>query len=332
MAYEAPPARTGLADTYPNPTNAQFKAAIGDLWDYLTNLLGLSGNPEGAFDAMKLIDSNGIWNLRPTFSVGSNALTITVKGNDNADLSANNPGYVHQRHTTLTDSTLNRRKVTANLALTISSGSTLGHTSAQQGLIYGYYIENGSGAIELAVSSYYYGMSGILGTTAEGGAGGADTATIIYSATARSLVPYRLAWIARSTQTTAGTWAALPSEIIYPPFNFDFNLGNYPNTIQVLTDAPTIDWNIAEKGRKVQVTLAGNRTMATPIGLVDGMELWCWVINDATPGRTMAFSADWFFPGGIDHITTGTNGSIDLLHGIVRLGKIHSSWGADMKN
>jgi hypothetical protein len=330
MAYEAPPARTGLNDTYPNPSNAVFKAAIGDLWDFVTGLLGLSGNPEGAFDALKLIDSNGIWNLRPTFAVATNALTVTIKGNDNADLSTQNPGYVHQRATALNDSVINRRKVSANFATTISSGSTAGHSSTHEGLIYWYYIENGSGGIELAWTSTYRGMMGRFSTTAEGGAGGADSATTMYSTTARTDVPGRLAFITRDTQTVAGTWTAIPTEVIYPPFNAELHIGQSPNSFQTLTDAANIVWN-TNKGRKAVVTLAGDRILDNPIGLVDGERYMLVFIQDGTGTRDITWGSAYHFPGGIDPVMTQTPAAVDVLEGIARNGVLYCSFGADMK-
>ncbi|MDQ0082951.1 hypothetical protein J2W35_003310 [Variovorax boronicumulans] len=47
----APPARTALADTYPNPSNAVFRTGIGALWDYVTGLLGGTGNAAEARNA-----------------------------------------------------------------------------------------------------------------------------------------------------------------------------------------------------------------------------------------------------------------------------------------
>lgn len=48
----APPVRTGLADTYPNPSNSVFRTAIGAFWDYATGLLGATGNPAEARTAL----------------------------------------------------------------------------------------------------------------------------------------------------------------------------------------------------------------------------------------------------------------------------------------
>lgn len=50
-----PPARTELADTYPNPSNAVFRTGIGKFWDTLFGaggLLGSTGNPVDARAAL----------------------------------------------------------------------------------------------------------------------------------------------------------------------------------------------------------------------------------------------------------------------------------------
>lgn len=39
----APPARTEVSDSYPNPSNAVARTGFGKLWDYVTGLLGLTG-------------------------------------------------------------------------------------------------------------------------------------------------------------------------------------------------------------------------------------------------------------------------------------------------
>lgn len=67
------PARTALADTYPNPSNAVFRAGIGEFWDYVTGVLGTSGNVADARAALGignisnrnlLINANGAINQR----------------------------------------------------------------------------------------------------------------------------------------------------------------------------------------------------------------------------------------------------------------------------
>lgn len=137
-------------------------------------------------------------------SVAANALTISASA-----LS------LDFRSSTLTSGTVTR--VTSTPAnLVISSGSTLGTVSAVQSDIAVLAINNG-GTIELAAVNVAGGVdlseTGVISTTAEGGAGGADSATVVYSTTARSNFAYRVLGIIRSTQATAGTWATAPSLI-----------------------------------------------------------------------------------------------------------------------
>jgi hypothetical protein len=52
MTYAPPPARTEISDTYPNPSNAVARIGFGSLWDYVTGLLGSTGNPAEAITAL----------------------------------------------------------------------------------------------------------------------------------------------------------------------------------------------------------------------------------------------------------------------------------------
>jgi hypothetical protein len=140
-----------------------------------------------------------------TASVGSNALTVTL-----------NATTLAFRSSTLGSGTVNTRAITSPISVVVSSGSTLGTISAQQSRIIVVAIDN-SGTVELAVVN----MSGgnnldettLISTTAEGGAGAADSANVFYSTTARTSVPFRVVGYVESTQTTAGTWATAPSTI-----------------------------------------------------------------------------------------------------------------------
>ena len=137
-------------------------------------------------------------------SVASNALTIST-----ANLT------MDFRSTTLSSGTVTTVSGTpANLV--ISSGSTLGTVSAQKSRIVVLAINN-AGTIELAAVNIAGGNSldetNLISTTAEGGAGAADSATVVYSTTARTSLAYRVIGFIDSTQTTAGTWATAPSTI-----------------------------------------------------------------------------------------------------------------------
>jgi hypothetical protein len=84
-------------------------------------------------------------------------------------------------------------------------------------MIYWYLIDN-AGTLELAASTRFFGVQGIVTTTAEGGAGAADSSIVMYSSTARTGVAFRLIAYSIDTQTTAGTWTATPSVAQLFPF------------------------------------------------------------------------------------------------------------------
>jgi hypothetical protein len=219
----AAPARTALADTYPNPSNSTFRTGIGALWDWATTLLGAGGTREGAVDTLRILEQAALLNLSLTFGVGSNALTISAKTRAGANASATDPAMIAQRSATAGNGDFNLRTITGALSLVVSSGSTLGMADSDSAPAYVYVIDN-AGAQELAVSRKFFGVQGIVSTTAEGGAGGADSGTVMYSATARSNVPFRCVGRIVAPQTTAGTWAAVPSASALWPFDYAASL------------------------------------------------------------------------------------------------------------
>jgi|LakMenEpi03Aug12_release.lakeMendotaPanAssembly.Ray.scaffolds.fasta_scaffold50562_4 hypothetical protein len=137
-------------------------------------------------------------------SVGASALTISASA-----LS------LDFRSATLTSGAVTTVAGTpANLV--ISSGSTLGTTNAVETDLAVIALNN-AGTIELAVVNMAGGVnlseSALISTTAEGGAGAADSASTVYSTTARTNVAYRVLGFLRITEATAGTWATAPSLI-----------------------------------------------------------------------------------------------------------------------
>jgi hypothetical protein len=140
-----------------------------------------------------------------TASVTSNALTVSL-----------NITTLTFRSATLSSGTVNSRNVLSTISMTVSSGSTLGTISGQQSRIIVVAIDN-AGTVELAVVNVSGGNNldetTLITTTAEGGAGAADSANVFYSTTARTSVPFRVVGYVESTQATAGTWATAPSTI-----------------------------------------------------------------------------------------------------------------------
>lgn len=165
-----------------------------------------------------LKDSGEVSNIGISASVGSNALTIALKQSDGNNCTSALPCRIGFRSSTLTNGTYNQRSITSALSVVVSSGSTLGHTSAVAEFINVYAIDN-AGTIELAVSSTLFIEDGsLISTTAEGGAGAADGRYTAYSTTARSSVPVRLIGRILITEATAGTWASSPTAISVLPF------------------------------------------------------------------------------------------------------------------
>lgn len=205
------PVRTELADTYPNPTNAVFRTGIGKMFDALVGLLGTDGTVETALATLGLLDNKAIYNLSPVFTFASNVLTMTLKNRSGGTLTTTAAAFVGQRSSTLSDGGYNLRKISADVSVSISAGSTVGLTSAVAGWIHYYVIDNAN-VPEAAFSGSFFGFSGRVTTTAEGGAGAADSGTVMYSATARTNVPFR--WIgAAKAVHSSGSWTANPSEI-----------------------------------------------------------------------------------------------------------------------
>jgi hypothetical protein len=173
---------------------------------------GIGGNADGLStdiyaNAVAVSAFNGGGVCVPILSVdatvAANAMTLTLY-----------PCVLSFRSSSLTTGTTVYRKVNTAITTVISSGSTGGTFSGVQSDIILLAIDN-AGTVELAWTNIYNGTAfdemGLISTTAEGGAGGADSAGTIYSTTARSNVAYRVVGLIRSTQATAGTWATAPS-------------------------------------------------------------------------------------------------------------------------
>lgn len=139
-----------------------------------------------------------------TASVAGNALTVTL-----------NPTSLDFRSSSLNSGATNTRTIGSAISLTVPSGATLGTISATAARLAVIALDN-AGTVELAIVNLAGGSplldeTNLLTTTAISAAAGA--ATTVYSATARTNVPYRVVGFLDVTQATAGTWATAPSTI-----------------------------------------------------------------------------------------------------------------------
>jgi hypothetical protein len=136
-----------------------------------------------------------------TASVASNALTVTLS-----------PTALDFRSATLGSGAVTTRNIGSAISAVIPSGATLGTTDAVLSRVMILAIDN-AGTVEIAVcnSSATLDESALISTTVLDTA--SDSATVVYSTTARTNVPFRVVGFVESTQSTAGTWASAPSKI-----------------------------------------------------------------------------------------------------------------------
>lgn len=163
---------------------------------------------------VNLSQLTGPVNVGLAASVGSSALTISLKGVDGNDPSASNPVYVPFRNVTAATGTPTWLSVTAATSIVVSSGSTLGMTSGVAATLAIVAINDG-GTFRLGVINPLVRPlnDGIVSTTAEGGAGAADSAGVIYTGTAATSKAMTVLGYATITAATAGTWAAVPTTL-----------------------------------------------------------------------------------------------------------------------
>ena len=179
------------------------------------------------------ISGDVLENFGLSVSTNSNVLTVTVTNGSGGVPSVLNPVLVGFRSPTIGSGLANVVSINSSLGMTVSSGSTLGHTGTVQDYIFVYLLYY-NGAAEVAVSSTLYPEFALYSTTAEGGAGAADSRSVIYSTTARSNVPIRLVGRLTITEATAGAWVTLPSQIQASA------LGEVYTDSKVLTTRPTV--------------------------------------------------------------------------------------------
>jgi len=201
MSYFIKNNSTGAVTVQSSGANTVLVVAAGKYVTFTCILI--TGTTAASWDYQEVPSSVQIQPI--SASVASSALTVTL-----------NPTVLDFRSSTLSSGTVNTRTVSTAISVTVSSGSTLGTVSAGKSRIAVIAIDN-SGTVELAVvntaGSVLLDESTLISTTAEGGAGAADSASVVYSTTARTSVPFRVVGYVESTQATAGTWATAPSTI-----------------------------------------------------------------------------------------------------------------------
>lgn len=149
----------------------------------------------------------------------ANALTITLAGAGGTALSATNKAQFSFRSVTAGAGTTEVVDATADLTLVLSSGSTAGATSGQPFRAWIVIFNDGGtlrlGAINCSTATAIYPLADdiIASASAEGGAGAADSAGVIYAGAAVTAKAMRVLGYMEFSLTTAGTWDEAPDKI-----------------------------------------------------------------------------------------------------------------------
>ena len=259
-------------------------------------------------------------NGQVSLSVSGSALIITMLGADGNSLSASNALFARMPQGNPLDGTVAVRKHTSTLTMTVSHGSTLGTANGATTPLYVYLLDN-AGTLELAISATYYGQQSVRSTTAEGGAGGADSFTTIYSTTARTSVPIVpiLRW--DCAQTSAGVWLSVTGEKQLAPGDGGwFTKGITLGTEQATTSGTAIDFTgIPIGAKRITVMLVGVSTSATSrpaiqLGDAGGIEGSGYLAAATTLTDSATVVCTTSLSNGV---LVGTHGSNVVMHGLV---------------
>ena len=182
-------------------------------------LVALAATADGLYYQPGVLGATFLIGGYITVTMAANAVTIAIKTTAGNNPSATEPVWAWFRSATLTDPIPVLVKITAATSTVISFGSTAGTLNATASRIY-YGLVNNAGTVELCwwnpfttTGLFSWSEASVISTTAEGGAGAADNAGVVYSTTARSNVAGRYAGYFESTQATAGTWASAASVV-----------------------------------------------------------------------------------------------------------------------
>ena len=158
-------------------------------------------------------------NLEISTSRAAGAETIALKTAAGTDPSGADKIKIGFRDATAGTGAYSVLEITAATSIVISSGSTLGATSATAFRLWLVGFNDAGtfrlGVIKCALTDGVYGLQDnvLESSTAEGGAGAADSAGVIYTGTAVTAKAMRVLGYLEYTLTTAGTWDAAPSLI-----------------------------------------------------------------------------------------------------------------------
>lgn len=241
-------------------------------------------------------------------SVAANALTLTL-----------NPTGLNFRASSLASGTVSYRTVASAISLTIPAGVTLGTINGQPARLVVIALDN-AGTVELAVVNLAGGSplldeTNLMTTVAISGA--SNSATTVYSASARTNVPYRVVGFIDITEATAGTWATAPTVIQGNGGQALAALSSlgYGQTTQNVTASRamgTTYYNTTGKPIYVSVNVSGtvaNSTVYLSITVNGVLQDQCGYIA-GTPAANFGVAAHAIVPPGASYVVGSTQASL----------------------
>lgn len=213
-----------------------MKFLIGLLFT-ITQLHASAVIPNGGVTLQKLAsqtsESSGLQNCTIAAAVSANALTISIK-----DAAGNNPQSaapasqcrVAFRSATASTGSYANVLVSAATSVVVSNGSALGCTASANCLLYVYAINNAGTVVLGVIGKATLDESTLQSSTAEGGAGAADSAGVLYTTSAQSSKAVRLLGRLQITPGASFAWSAGPTEI-----GSNIFVRQAPTTLTVMT-------------------------------------------------------------------------------------------------
>ncbi|MFC3939631.1 hypothetical protein CCU68_18775 [Pseudomonas gingeri NCPPB 3146 = LMG 5327] len=225
--------------------------------------------------------------------VSSNALTLSL-----------NPTSLDFRSPLLVSGAVNSRSVVSTISLVVPFGATLGTVAAQPSRLALLAIDN-LGVVELAVvnlsGSNNLDETTLINTTAIGAT--ATSSSVVYSATSRTGVPFRVVGFVDVTQATAGTWLSAPA-ITQGIGGMAVNALSYSQTWRNVLPSRASGVNYTNTtGRPIMVAVSNTTQFSALTAVVGGISLGSsnsYYPNSGGPASFMSFMVP---PGAVYSVT-----------------------------
>jgi len=152
-------------------------------------------------------------------------------------------------------------------------------------------------------------------------------ASLDFPSNPNNLDTYTLNGVTYYYNAAIGAW--LSKVISNSTASGNFNPGAINITSQTLTDGSTISWDVSQ-GAIAYVTLAGNRTIASPSNLKVGT-LILHVNQDATGGRTLTWNSVFKWPVGTAPVLSTSANAKDIFSFICDGTYLYGSYIPDVR-